>query len=138
MNLANGWQMFRVQPLSKFERSAKVLKKGFKSQRQQQQFVDAVTGVIRALALEPRHPDSRLEPIPRGVEVPEGWEFRKLIFNVPGTAGAAGEGRLVYLVSERDGLIKLLWIYTHEEFKGRPPDQDLRKVLREGLEGDME
>jgi mRNA-degrading endonuclease RelE of RelBE toxin-antitoxin system len=138
MNLANGWQMFRVQPLPKFERSAKVLKKGFKSKRQQQQFVDAVTELIRALVQEPRHPDSRLEPIPKGVEVPEGWEFRKLVFDVPGSAGAAGEGRLVYLVNDRDGLIKLLWLYTHEEFKGRPPDKDLKQVLQEGLEEDTE
>jgi hypothetical protein len=52
--------MFKVQPIPKFERSAKVLKKGFKSKRQQQQFVDAVTALIRALVEEPRHPDSRL------------------------------------------------------------------------------
>jgi hypothetical protein len=134
MSLANGWLMFRVQPLAKFERSAKVLKKSFKSKRQQQQFVDAVTGLIRALVQEPRHPDSRLEPIPKGVAVPDEWEFRKLVFEVPGTAGAAGEGRLVYLVSDRDGLIKLLWLYTHEEFKGRPPDKELKQVLQEGLE----
>jgi hypothetical protein len=138
MSLANGWRMFRVQTLAKFERSAKGLKKGFKSKRQQQQFVDVVTGLIRALVQEPRHPDSRLEPIPKGVAVPDGWEFRKLVFEVPGTAGAAGEGRLVYLVSDRDGLIKLLWLYTHEEFKGRPPDQALRQVLQEGLEEDAE
>jgi hypothetical protein len=138
MNLANGSPMFKVQPLAKFERSAKVLKKGFKSKRQQQQFVDAVTELIRALVQEPRHPDSRLEPIPKGVDVPDGWEFRKLAFNVPGTAGAAGEGRLVYLVSDRDALIKLLWLYTHEEFKGRPPDKELKQVLQEGLEEDAE
>jgi hypothetical protein len=138
MRLANGWPMFRVQPLAKFERSAKVLKKSFKSKRQQQQFVDAVTALIRALAQEPRHPDSRLEPIPKGVEVPDGWEFRKLVFDVPGTAGAAGEGRLVYLVSDRNCLIKLLWLYTHEEFKRRPPDQALKQVLQEGLEEEAE
>jgi hypothetical protein len=74
MSLANGWLMFRVQPLAKFERSAKVLKKGFKSKRQQQQFVDVVTGLIRALVQEPRHPDSRLEPIPKGVVVPPNPE----------------------------------------------------------------
>lgn len=93
-----------------------------------------MTGLIRALVQEPRHPDSRLEPIPKGVAVPDEWEFRKLVFEVPGTAGAAGEGRLVYLVSDRDGLIKLLWLYTHEEFKGRPPDKELKQVLQEGLE----
>jgi hypothetical protein len=126
--------MFKVQPLARFERSAKVLKKSFKSKRQQQQFVDAVTGLIRALVQEPRHPDSRLEAIPKGVAVPDEWEFRELVFEVPGTAGAAGEGRLVYLVSDQDGLIKLLWLYTHEEFKGRPPDKELKQVLQEGLE----
>lgn len=130
--------MFKVQLLGKFERSAKVLKKGFKSKRQQQQFVDEVTALIRALVQEPRHPDSRLEPIPRGIELPDGWEFRKLVFDAPGTAGAAGEGRLIYLVSDRDFLIKLLWLYTHEEFKGRPPDKDLKQVLQEGLEEDPE
>jgi len=130
--------MFEVQPLAKFERSVKVLKKGFKSKRQQQQFVDAVIALIRALVQEPRHPDSRLEPIPKGLSVPNVWEFRKLAFDVPGTAGAAGEGRLIYLVSDRDCLIKLLWLYTHEEFKGRPPDKELRQVLQEGLEKDAE
>jgi hypothetical protein len=101
MSLVSGYLMFEVQPLAKFERSAKALKKSFKSKRQQQQFVDTVTALIHALVQEPRHPDSRLEPIPKGIEVPDEWEFRKLVFAVPGTAGAAGEGRLIYLVSDR-------------------------------------
>jgi hypothetical protein len=41
-------------------------------------------------------------------------------------------------VSDRDALIKLLWLHTHEEFKGRPPDKELKQVLQEGLEEDAE
>ena len=112
MGLANGCLMFEVQPLAKFERSVKVLKKGFKSKRQQQQFVDAVIALIRALVQEPRHPDSRLEPIPKGLSVPNVWEFRKLAFDVPGTAGAAGEGRLIYF-SQRSRLSNQIALAIH-------------------------
>jgi hypothetical protein len=125
--------VFEVQLLPKFERTTKNLKKSFKSKRQEQQFVDRLTEIIRSLVQEPRDPNSRLEPIPKGVLIPEGWEFRKLVFDVPGTAGAAGEGRLIYLVNYVDHVISLLWLYTHEEFKGRPPDQDLRQLLRDAL-----
>jgi hypothetical protein len=136
MSLGNGFLVFEVQPTSKFERSAKVLKKSFKSKRQEQAFVDCVTAIVRSLVQEPRDPDSRLEPIPKGLDLPKNCEFRKLVFQVPGRSGAAGEGRLIYWVSYEKNLIMLLWIYTHEEFKGRPADQDLRQVLRDELEGE--
>ncbi len=136
MSLENGFLVFRIQPSSKFERSAKVLKKSFKSKRQEQVFVDCVTAIVRFLVQEPRDPDSRLEPIPKGLDLPGNSEFRELVFQVPGKSGAAGEGRLIYWVNYENTLITLLWIYTHEEFKGRPADQDLREVLRDALEGE--
>jgi hypothetical protein len=40
----------------------------------------------------------------------------------------------MYWVSDEKNLITLLWIYTHEEFKGRPTDQDLRQVLKDSLQ----
>jgi hypothetical protein len=134
MSLENGSPIFRIDSLPKFERSFKALKKGFKSNRQAQQFLEAVTTLLQALAEEPRHPNSRLEPIPKGVDLPDGCELRKLLFQVPGTSGASGEGRLIYWVNCPDSLIQLLWIYTHEEFKGRPPEKDLRQILREAIE----
>jgi hypothetical protein len=133
MSLENGSPIFRVDPLPRFERSLKALKKGFKSKRQEQQFVEAVMLLLQGLVQEPRHLDSRLETIPKGIGLSDGIEFRKLRFEVPGTSGAAGEGRLMYLVNYEDCLIHLLWIYTHEEFKGRPPEKDLRQILREAL-----
>lgn len=136
MNLESGLRVFEIQLSPKFERTVKSLKKSFKSKRQEQQFIERVTEIIRSLAEEPRDPNSRLEPIPKGISIPEGWEFRKLVFDVPGTSGAAGEGRLIYLVNFVDCVIQLLWLYTHEEFKGRPPDQDLRQILRDSLTED--
>jgi hypothetical protein len=136
MSLENGFLVFSVQPSSKFERSAKVLKKSFKSKRQEQSFVDCVTAIVYSLVQEPRDIDSRLEPIPKGLVMPKNCEFRKLVFQVPGRSGAAGEGRLIYWVSYENNLITLLWIYTHEEFRGRPADQDLREVLRDALDGE--
>jgi hypothetical protein len=133
MSLENGSPIFRVDPLPRFERSFKALKKGFKSKRQEQQLIEAVMLLLQSLVQEPRHPDSRLEAIPKGVELSDRVEFRKLRFEVPGTSGAAGEGRLMYLVNYEDYLIHLLWIYTHEEFKGRPLEKDLRQILREAL-----
>jgi hypothetical protein len=134
MSLENGSPSFRIDSRPKFDRSFKALKKGFKSKRQEQQFVAAVTALVEALAEQPRPPESRLEPMPKGVAIPAGGEFRKLVFAVPGTAGAAGEGRLMYFVHEADGVIQLFWIYTHEEFKGRPPEKELKQILREALE----
>lgn len=134
MSLGTGLPQFKVQPLPKFERSAKGLKKGFKSKRQSQAFVDRVKSIVSELVDEPRHPDSRLEPIPGAIEVPDGWEFRKLVFDVPGRTGAAGEGRLIYVVNYEACLIKLLWLYSHEEFEKRPADKDLKQLLLEALE----
>ena len=56
MSLENGFLVFNVQPSAKFERSAKVLKKSFKSKRQEQAFVDCVTAIVRSLVQEPQDP----------------------------------------------------------------------------------
>ena len=50
--------------------------------------------------------------------------------------GASGQIRLLYVVNEKAKIIKLLWIYSHEEFPKRPADSDLRTVLRLALEED--
>ena len=36
----------------------------------------------------------------------------------------------MYLLNYGECLIKLVWIYTHEEFKGRPPEKDLKQMLQ--------
>ena len=131
MNSTNGSPSFKVVRSDKFERTTKVLKKDYKGQRSQQAFVACVSGIITTLTRNPRPEGSRLEPIPHGVTIPEHWEFRKLVFLMPERSGASGQGRMMYAVDLNSSIISLLWIYTHEEFAGRPSDGDLRQLLRD-------
>lgn len=133
MNSENGSPVFRVIASHKFTRTVKNLKKGYKSKRSEQEFVDCIAGIVEFLTQDPRPDSSRLEPLPKGVDI-LNWEFRKLMFALPERSGASGEGRLMYLVNYGECLIKLVWIYTHEEFKGRPPEKDLKQMLQELLE----
>jgi hypothetical protein len=94
--------------------------------------------LISELTLSPKPESSRLEPIPKGVSLAEPYEFRKLTFAVPGKAGASGEGRLMYLLDEENFKMLLVWIYTHAEFKKRPPDQELKQLLQNLMDDDCE
>ena len=35
------------------------------------------------------------------------------------------------MVDTREFVVYLLWIYTHAEFEGRPPDKSLRQLTEE-------
>ncbi|WP_315788873.1 hypothetical protein [Fischerella sp. JS2] len=48
--------------------------------------------------------------------------------------GASGQVRLMYLVNNIDYVIKLVWIYNHEQFAKRPAEKDLKSVIKEILE----
>ena len=50
---------------------------------------------------------------------------------MPSLGGASGQGRLMYLVSQNQKMIKLVWIYTYAEYEKRPEEQELRDLLRE-------
>ena len=123
---------YKVIPSAKFTRNLKALKKQYKSKRAAQPFIDCIGDIVEALSQNPYPDASRLEPWPN-ISYPS-WEFRKLIFSVPGRSGASGEGRLMYLVNQQRLLILLIWLYTHEDFKKRPPDKDLKTLMRELLD----
>lgn len=134
MTLENGSPRYRVVPSDKFTRALKSLKKSYKSEREAQVFINAIGDIVEALTCQPRSDSSRLEPWPANLNSPEDWEFRKLVFVVPRRKGASGEGRLMYLVNDQRLVIRLVWLYTHEEFKKRPPDKDLKTLMRELLD----
>jgi hypothetical protein len=138
MNLENGSPTYKILLCEKFKRSIKLLKKSYKGQRSQQEFIDYVGVLITNLTQSPKPESSRLEPIPKGTALPEPYEFRKLTFPVPGKAGASGEGRLMYLLDEENLKIVLVWTYTHEEFKKRPPDQELKQLLQNLMDDDID
>ena len=134
MTSENGSPRYRVVPSDKFTRALKTLKKSYKSQRETKVFTDVIGDIVKALTHQPRPDSSRLEPWPANLNSPDDCEFRKLVFSVPGRKGASGEGRLMYLVNDQRLIIQLVWLYTHEEFKKRPPDKDLKTLMRELLD----
>lgn len=133
MSSETGSPAFNVIPSGKFTRTSKLLKKRYKGSIAKQDFVNCITGIVESLANNPRLSNSRLEPWPKNVYNPD-WEFRKIQFAMPGLSGASGEGRLMYLVNYNQCLLKLVWLYTHEEFEKRPSEKDLQQILRELVE----
>jgi hypothetical protein len=96
------------------------------------EFEELIAGYILLLQSDPRLPPpfGHLEPWPKG-SFREGWELWKLEFGMPSLKGESGEGRLIYLIDTEGSAVYLLWIYTHSEFKTRPPDKSIRRLAEE-------
>ncbi|MGM0457084.1 MAG: hypothetical protein ACQERW_13075, partial [Cyanobacteriota bacterium] len=62
----------------------------------------------------------------------EDWTFHKLEIRV--AKGASGQIRLMYLVNETTSTIKLVWIYSHEQFSKRPADGDIQGAIAKILQ----
>ncbi|MEG4986222.1 hypothetical protein QUB08_10690 [Microcoleus sp. BR0-C5] len=73
--------------------------------------------------------NSRNEPLPGKTLLPQEWTFHKL--EIRFAKGASGQIRLMYLVNATTCTIRLVWIYSHEQFAKRPADDDLKSVIRE-------
>ncbi|MEH2317821.1 hypothetical protein [Nostoc sp.] len=118
---------FSIEKSNHFNRSFKKLAKAYRSD-----FVERVAEVLEDL-IEDQYPiNCRNEPLPGKIELPQGWSFHKLDLKV--SKGASGQIRLMYLVNTTDCLIKLVWIYSHEQFAKRPTEVDLKSVLKEILD----
>ncbi len=134
-----GSDVYQTKPLSNFEASyKKLVKKHYRKNRQaRKEFVELVEQFLGLMRSDPKPPGDigHPEPWPRGT-AQEGFELWKIHFGMPSIRGAAGEGRLVYLIDEEERVVYPLWIYTHDEFDKRPPDREmgrlLRGILREG------
>ncbi|MEH2011286.1 hypothetical protein [Nostoc sp.] len=88
--------------------------------------------------IEDQYPiNSRNEPLPRKIELAEGWLFHKLELKVSKALrdkkGASGQIRLMYLVNTTHCVIKLVWIYSHEQFEKRLTEVDLKNVIKKIL-----
>ncbi|MDJ0617079.1 MAG: hypothetical protein QNJ63_10090 [Calothrix sp. MO_192.B10] len=117
---------FLIEESDNFRRSFKKLAKVHGND-----FVELIAEVLENL-LEEQYPiNSRQEPLPSKINLPE-WTFHKLELKVG--RGASGQIRLMYLVNTNDCIIKLVWIYSHEQFSKRPADKDLKSVIQEILD----
>ena len=118
---------FSIEDSDNFKRSFKKLAKIHGSD-----FVEVVAQVLEAL-IEDQYPlNSRNEPLPGKIDLPEGWTFHKLQFKI--SKGASGQIRLMYLVNPTDCVVRLVWIYSHEQFPKRPANKDLKSVIKEILD----
>lgn len=132
-----GSQPSQLRRTENLERSLKdLIKEHYRRNPQAEaKFLTLLEKKLAQLALEGRlGPQCWLEKWPHDAHV-EGWELWKHYFGMPGLSGSAGEGRLIYLLSKERREIVLLWIYTHRQFPGRPPDASLATAIREGIEG---
>jgi mRNA-degrading endonuclease YafQ of YafQ-DinJ toxin-antitoxin module len=135
----SGLPVFRINPSDKFKRSYKeLLKRHYKGDKAKVAFQDCVAQIVKDLSNNPSVDGSFLEPWPGSLGKPEEWEFRKYYFDMPSLRGASGQGRLMYLVNHTQGVIKLVWLYTHSEFPKRPPDKSLKQLLQELMESQEE
>lgn len=118
---------FSIEESENFKRSFKKLTKAHGAS-----FVKLVGDILEDL-IEDQYPgNSRKEPLPGKIRLSNEWTFHKLDFKF--AKGASGQIRLMYLVNSTAYVIKLVWIYSHEQFAKRPADQDLKSVIREILD----
>jgi hypothetical protein len=118
---------FSIEDSENFNRSFKKLAKVHGAD-----FVEIVGGILEDLTEDQYPINSWQEPLPGKIHLPEGWTFHKLEFKV--SKGASGQIRLMYLVNATVCVIKLVWIYSHEQFAKRPADKELKSVIKEILD----
>ncbi|MBE9208296.1 hypothetical protein IQ244_17535 [Nostoc sp. LEGE 06077] len=118
---------FSIEESDNFKRSFKKLAKVYKDN-----FVELIAKTLEDLIDDQYPNNSRNEPLPAKIQLPEGWTFHKL--EIWFSKGASGQIRLMYLVNAETYTIKLVWIYSHEQFAKRPADVDLKSVIREILD----
>lgn len=118
---------FSIEESENFKRSFKKLAKVHGSS-----FVKLVVEVLEDLIDDQYPRNSRNESLPGKVRLTEEWTFHKLEFKF--AKGASGQIRLMYLVNETECVIKLVWIYSHEQFSKRPTNRDLKSVIKEILD----
>lgn len=126
-----GSNPFSIEKSNYFNRSFKKLAKTM-AKSHKDNFLESIAKTLEDLIEDPYQNNSRLEPLPRKLKLPEGWTFHKIEIWV--SKGASGQIRLMYLVNLKTRIIRLVWIYSHEQFAKRPSDIDLKSVMAEILD----
>ena len=114
------------------EKFARTFRKLAKSKAYGKTLVDTITPILESLRYNPYPRQARDEPLPGKTSLPEEWTLHKLEIWLG--KGASGQVRLIYRVNETERVIRPIWIYSHEQFKKRPPDKELADAIELGLE----
>jgi hypothetical protein len=122
---------YRLNPTENFQRSLKTIFKDHykKIPKARALLEEQLDQLFEQLETAPHKvPFSWKEPWPKNTHKP-GFEFYKLDFKMPRLSHAAAEGRVMWLVCDQARTVDIIWIYTHDEFRTRPSDRDLRSLL---------
>ncbi len=117
---------YSIEESENFNRSFKKLAKVHRAN-----FVERVAEILEDLTEDQYPINSRNEPLPGKIQLPGEWTFHKLEFKV--SKGASGQIRLMYLVNSTACIVKLVWIYSHEQFAKRPDDKNLKIIIKDIL-----
>ena len=92
---------FSIEESDNFNRSFKKLAKVHRDS-----FVILIAKTLEDLIDDPYPNNSRNEPLPGRIQLPEKWTFHKLELRF--SKGASGQIRLMYLVNANNYIIKLV------------------------------
>lgn len=135
----SGCEVYQIVPLERFETSLKkVIKNHYrKNERARGSFLELIEYYIAQLRENPgSNSFSEDESFPKGC-YDSKFKFKKIKFKTPELNGASGCGRFMYVLCEEKSRVYLVWIYTHNEFEKRPPEDDLRSefaIIQENIE----
>ena len=106
-----------------------------KNRKAATEFTELIAQLVTILSVDPylSPPLGHLEPWPKSINCTD-WQLWKLEFKMPQLRGAAEQGRIIYLLNAALKEVVLIWIYTHAEFKKRPSNKLIKKMLLEALE----
>ncbi len=119
---------FTIKHTEKFRISLKKLIKSHykKDKKGGKEFMSLINWFIDSCEVDYEVEGSKPEPFPKGT-AQEKEQLRKWYFDMPKLDGSASLGRLIYLVRIEAEEVDLLWVYTHRDFEGRPPESELKK-----------
>lgn len=101
-----------------------------------ERFIMLLDEILGCLEVNPRnrklsaeHVFARPEPLPKKVrrDHQEAW---KVTFLVPGHAGAAEQGRLMYLIESQQNVVSPFYLYTHRDTLTRPSDKEIKRMVK--------
>lgn len=144
--MAFGNPEYKVILQPNFEKSLDKVRKSYykKNQKEFEKLLEILEGIYDIFSSIPRNKP----PLARQMESSiskleaEGWpkksvrdgcEFWKLYFRLPGLSGAAQQGRIMYIINEKDKEVGIFWIYNHSQYEKRPPDAEISRVLNDVL-----
>lgn len=120
----NGSGKFHIKRSAKFEKTQKKLVRTRYRKNKQgvEKFVKLMEKWLQILSVNPRpqSPMGDLEPWPDDTKEP-GYELWKLKLKMPQLGGAAGEGRLIYLLDTKQREVVLVWIYLMQSLRNVHP-----------------